>query len=281
VDGTRKVASLELDFRLPTDRSDELGDLAGAFNEMTARLESAQAEIRDFAGSLERKVELKTAELQTAQLQTMRAETMAALGRMAMGAAHEINNPLSGIIAFAATLRDKLPQGGVKEGDFETIIQEADRCARIVKGLLDFARGSELVRRPAGVGAVLDRALCLAQQQLDFRAVEVVRDYAPNLPDLLLDADGMERAFTNLLLNAAMAMEGTGRLTLTTSLEHGDPEEGDQVRVDVEDTGPGVPGAIQGKIFDPFFTTRQPARARAWVSRSRTGWWRPTAAGSA
>jgi two-component system NtrC family sensor kinase len=254
VDGIRKVAHLKLDHRLPTDRRDELGDVAEAFNEMTTRLAAAQAEIREFTENLERKVEERTAELEAAQLRMLRAEKLAAIGRLAAGTAHEINNPLAGLITYSEGLVRKVREGAVSEEDLETVIQEALRCARIVRGLLDFARDGEFVTRPTDVNELLDETLDELSARTDLGRIEIVRRYAADLPALSLDADRMRQALANPLLNAVAAMEGEGRLTLTTALEAADGT----VRIDVEDTGPGVPPDIQGKVFDPFFTTRAP-----------------------
>jgi two-component system NtrC family sensor kinase len=257
LDGTRKVGLLNLEYRIPEQRGDELGRLAAAFNDMTERLARAQDEIRDFAEQLERKVARKTEELEQTQVQMLRSEKMVAIGQMAAGVAHEINNPLTGVITFAHLLKKSVPEEGRQREDLNTIIREAERCSRIVRGLLDFARGGEIVRRPLDVNEVLERTLSLMRYQPSFENVEIERQYAGDLPAIEADQDPVQQVFVNLIANAGEAMAGEGRLSLTTR-EVGDVNgHGPGVRVEVMDTGPGIAESDLGRIFDPFFSTKE------------------------
>jgi len=257
VDGTRRIGSLNLEYRIPTERKDELGNLAGSFNDMAARLQDAQAEIRSFADHLEEKVEEKSRELQSTQLSMLRAEKMAAIGQMAAGVAHEINNPLTGIITFATLLKRRAKDEGFKE-DLDTIIEEAHRCSKIARGLLDFARGGRLAAQATDVNVLLDRTLGLVEKQALFHNIEIVRRFAKELPLVSLDADRIGQVFLNLVMNAAEAMKEGGRLMLTTRWMRDWRGRGDAVRITVEDTGPGIPDEVASRIFEPFFTTKEP-----------------------
>ncbi len=255
-EGAKKVGLQDLSHRLPADRTDELGNLARAFNEMTANLEEARAEVREFALGLEKKVADKTEELRATQAQMVRAEKMAAIGQMAAGVAHEINNPLTGVITFAHLMRKRLPPDGQERKDLETIIAEAQRCSKIARGLLDFARSGDLDRRPANLGDIVDRALAIVEHQAVFHNIMVERRYEPRLPRLAVDQSRMEQVFLNLIVNAAEAMDGRGRLTLSTWVSPAGDIHGPEIVVEVADTGPGIPDEIRERIFDPFFTTK-------------------------
>ncbi len=254
LDGVRKVGSLDLDYRIPADRKDELGNLARAFNDMTARLQQAQARIREFTDRLEEKISEKSAELEKAQRQMLRSEKMAAIGQMAAGVAHEINNPLTGVITFAHLLRRKTEPGSPEQEDLDTIITEAERCSKIVRGLLDFARGGQLVRSEADVNRLLDRTLALVENQALFHNIEVVREYDPDLPLVPLDQDRIQQVVLNLVVNAAEAMESGGRLTLRTGVTRTDGAA--ELRIEVRDSGPGIDPEVRSRVFDPFFTTK-------------------------
>ncbi len=257
LDGTRKVGLLNLDYRIPERRRDELGRLAGAFNEMTAQLAEAQEEIRDFAEQLEQKVAEKTAELEKAQVQMLRSEKMAAIGQMAAGVAHEINNPLTGVITFAHLLKKTIPEEGRQREDLDTIIHEAERCSRIVRGLLEFARGGEIVRKQLDINDMLDRTLCLMKYQPKFGTVEINRQYAEDLPEIEADQDQVQQVFVNLIANATEAMGGEGRLSLSTRTVDDVNGHGFGIRVEVIDSGPGIAEADLVRIFDPFFSTKE------------------------
>jgi two-component system NtrC family sensor kinase len=255
VEGTRTVGRLNLTHRIPEERRDELGNLARAFNEMTERLQRAQEEIRAFAENLEQKVEEKTAELRSTQVQMVRTEKMAAIGQMAAGVAHEINNPLTGVITFGHLLRRKIPERSQERADLDTILEEAKRCSRIARGLLDFARTTDLDRRDTDLREIVERTLSLVEHQPLFHNIEITRDYAADLPLVPADQGRMEQVFLNLVMNAAEAMEGRGRITITAAPRRTEGG-GEEVLVSVADTGPGIPEEIQSRIFDPFFTTK-------------------------
>jgi two-component system NtrC family sensor kinase len=231
---------------------DEIGELAESFNEMTVNLKKAREDSEKWATTLESRVEERTRQIQEMQSVLIRSEKLASLGELSAGIAHELNNPLTGIVLHASILnRNAVLSPDMKE-DLTTIMNEADRCARIVKNLLDFSRKTEPQKAMKNVNDTIDLALALVENLAVFQDIEIVREYSPDLPELLMDAGQMEQVFVNMFVNASQAMEDGGKLTIKTDLE----SEGSSVAVRIEDTGSGIRKELLGKIFDPFFTTK-------------------------
>jgi two-component system NtrC family sensor kinase len=180
---------------------------------------------------------------------------LATLGQLAAGIAHEINNPLGGIVMYGHILREDLQEPENRE-NVEKICREAERCKRIVKGLLDFARQTKPERTQSNINHVLNEVMALLEQQAIFHNIEVVRDHNPSLPLVDVDVAQMEEVFMNLVLNAAQSMEGKGTLTTLTRLS----DDKDFVEVEIRDTGPGIAPDNLDKIFEPFFTTKDVGR---------------------
>ncbi len=241
----------------PTRGSD--GEILGTvlvgtdLREVRRLLEDAEAAERERA----RSEELGQAyeELQKRQERLIQTEKMASLDRLSAGVAHEINNPLGGIVAYAHLLKEMLPDDGPENSYVDVIIREATRCRDIVRGLLDFARVSRGTAEPHDVNEVIADALSLVSGQSLFLNIDTVVRYAPELPTVRVDRNHLQQAFFNIIYNAAQAMSDEGgRLDVETSqAEDGD---GRWVRVRFSDTGPGIPNDQQNVIFEPFFTTK-------------------------
>jgi PAS domain S-box-containing protein len=180
-------------------------------------------------------------------------EKLAALGQLAAGVAHEMNNPLGTILVLSYLLLEDLERESPEWGQVEKIVREATRCKEIVKGLLEFSRYTPARMVPVNLNEILDNVLALVSDHLLFQGVEVVRLFQPHLPPVLGDRGRLEQVFINLLLNGAEAMEGKGRLTVSTEVAQG----GELVRVRFTDTGPGIPESHLSRLFDPFFTTKE------------------------
>ncbi|MCL6620775.1 MAG: PAS domain S-box protein [Syntrophobacterales bacterium] len=180
-------------------------------------------------------------------------EKLAALGQLAAGVAHEMNNPLGTILVLSYLLLEDLERESPEWGQVEKIVREATRCKEIVKGLLEFSRYTPARMVPVNLNEILDNVLALVSDHLLFQSVEVVRLFQPHLPPVLGDRSRLEQVFINLLLNGAEAMEGRGRLTVSTEVAQG----GELVRVRFTDTGPGIPESHLSRLFDPFFTTKE------------------------
>ncbi len=179
-------------------------------------------------------------------------EKMSALGRMAAGVAHEINNPLTGILLFSSNMIKKVPSGGYLEKGLNTIIRETQRCKTIIQGLLEFARHKEPHKTPACINSVLTRAMGVLENQFYLRHVTVKRHLAQEMPSLMLDENQIEQVFINILLNALNAVEEFGRITVHSAV---DPAK-NCIRVEIADNGCGIPAGNVEKIFEPFYTTR-------------------------
>jgi two-component system, NtrC family, sensor kinase len=247
---TEKLSRGEMDSSINFSSTDELGELANSFNVMTQKLGSARSELEEWAKTLEARVEKRTRELKQIQSQLVRSEKLASLGKLAAGVAHEINNPLTGILMFASlTAKNPSLEPAVKS-DLDTIIAETQRCAQIVKGLLDFSRESVPQKKPASINGIMDATLALIENQSRFQNITIVREYGTDLPSVSVDPNQIEQVFVNMLLNAGDAMPAGGKIIIKT-----DGRE-NQVRIIISDTGIGISEENLAKIFDPFFTTK-------------------------
>lgn len=178
-------------------------------------------------------------------------DKMSSLGRMAAGIAHEINNPLTGILLFGSNMRKKVPpDGGLAEG-LEIIIKETQRCKIIIQGLLDFARDNEPQRFYANINKIAESALGIVENEFHLRHVDIGLILDREMVDVLLDENQIEQVVINLLLNALHAVPENGRVSVKTSVDHDD----NAVCIAVSDNGCGIEEANLKKIFEPFYST--------------------------
>ncbi len=240
--GTKKVAGGDLEHRLQLHSQDELGDLAASFNKMTADLARAHAEITAWTRTLEERVEMKTQELEHAYTGLISSEKMASLGKLAATVAHEVNNPLFGILTYSRLVlkvleRDEIDAAAKAQAveQLRIIERESRRCGEIMKNLLAFARQSPPRRQPQDVNALVRRASALVRHQLKLQGIELVEDFAPDLPLCLCDADQIQQVVLVLLVNAVEAMPRGGRMEITTELD----SSGSAIEVRVRDNGIG------------------------------------------
>ncbi len=259
VEGTERVAAGNLEGTIPVHSRDELGALAASFNEMTAALARARAEVAGLVGTLEHRVAERTQELEAAQARLIQSEKLASLGQLAASIAHEINNPLTGVLTYARLLARKLgtdiPEGEGRRAaqrQLALVERETERCCAIVRNLLEFARQREPKVEPLDVKGVVGEALSLVGNRLTIQGIELERRLGA-LPEVAADAGQLRQVFVNILLNACEAMGTGGRLTVTSHVD----AAGDGVEVAIGDTGPGIPPELLGRIFDPFFTTKE------------------------
>jgi len=182
--------------------------------------------------------------------QLFRSEKLSSLGKLSAGIAHEINQPLTGVLTFAHLLAKKFKDDEITRKDLEIIVRETTRVSRIVRGILDFAREMPMQKMPHRIEDVLEQTLEIIVHQQRFFGIELIKDYSSGLNEVLVDANLMEQVFMNIILNALDAMRGAGTLTIRTH------KVDEWVEIQFQDTGSGMPEAIQDKIFDPFFTTK-------------------------
>ena len=248
---TEKVAQGDLAYEVPVQSSDELGNVAASFNKMTKVLQSSNEEITKRTRDLEK----TNKELREAQAQLIQTEKMSSLGRLAAGVAHEINNPLTGVMTFSHLLLKNAKDEATRK-DLEIIVRETTRCKKIIKGVLDFARETPPQRKLCQVNDIIGRTLAILEPQALFHNIQTERNLDDKLPQIWIDENQMEQVFMNIILNAAEAMNGEGRFSISSSLN----KKGDFVEVRMEDTGMGISKEHLNKIFDPFFTTKDPQK---------------------
>ncbi|HSW50380.1 MAG TPA: ATP-binding protein [Bryobacteraceae bacterium] len=258
--GTTRVAGGDLTHRLTVRSRDELGELAASFNKMTEDLARAHDEITSWARTLEDRVEKKSQELEQAYSGLVASEKMASLGKLAATVAHEINNPLFGILTYSRLVLKDLERGGLTAAQqasaieqLHTIERESKRCGEIVRNLLAFARRPPPRKQPQDLAAIIRRALALVRHRLELQGVELEENFAPGVPRGLFDADQVQQVLLVLLVNAAEAMPGGGRLKVSTEWEAATST----VRVRVLDNGVGIAPDVLPHIFEPFFTTKE------------------------
>jgi PAS domain S-box-containing protein len=182
-----------------------------------------------------------------------RTEKLAALGQLAAGVAHEINNPLGGILVYSYLLMEDLEAGASERTQVEKIIREATRCKEIVQGLLEFSRNMPSKMVPLNINAILEEVISLVEDHLNFQSIKIVQNLDPHIPAILGDKSKLEQVFINLLMNSGESMKGEGRLTISTTLA----KSAELVLIRIQDTGPGIPEPYLSRLFDPFFTTKE------------------------
>lgn len=257
--GTERLRQGELGTQIPVRSDDELGQLARSFNDMSIKLEAARLESDAWAETLEARVESKTAELQRAQQQMIQAEKLTSLGKLAAVVAHEINNPLSGILTYAKLMSkwvdrgDKLDEHREDMRDsLHLIASESRRCGDIVHGLLTFARVQPLNVSDFDINGVVNQTIKLVEHKLELGNITPQLDLAPELPLLRGDRAQVEQLLLALVMNAIEAMPREGNLHITTA-----PATGDSVSIRIEDDGIGIPADLLPRMFEPFTTTKE------------------------
>ena len=259
----RRLASGNLEQEIPVRSDDEFGQVARAFNAMTAAVRDSQAKLRDAAHTLEQKVEERTRQLRAAEAEAVQHEKLAAVGLLASGVAHEINNPLTGVLTFSHLLRQKMPDGSQDAEDLDLVIRETKRCASIVRRLLDFARQKAPEARRSNLNALVEDVARFIERPVRLHDTAITIDLDPELPEVWVDENQIKQVLLNLLVNAQHATERGGSIAIRTrrAPEPVSPGPGadpvDMVEVSVVDTGCGIAQADLQRIFDPFFTSKE------------------------
>ncbi len=277
VEGTHRVAAGDLAHRIPVRSEDEIGTLAGSFNAMTGRLASAQAELAGLVETLEQRVEERTQELRAAQAQLVQTEKLASLGRLSASVAHEINNPLAGILTYVKLIGRRLRVATPGPDEVLVILQqlalverETRRCSVIVRNLLDFSKQREPSFKSVDLAAVLEEALSLVANRLAIQDIELAKEAEASLP-IWADFGQIRQALVNVLINACDAMPQGGRLRISARTARPGGSGGSQgetsadkagtgrtlAEVTIADTGSGIPPEHLAKILDPFFSTKE------------------------
>jgi len=192
-------------------------------------------------------------QLQDTHLQLVQSEKMASVGKLAAGVAHEINNPLGGILIYASLMLEDMPEEDPRRSDIKRIVQETTRCKEIVKSLLEFGHQSGPKLEPVDINRTIVDGLFFLENQAIFHNIEIIKDLDSLLPRVMGNASQLKQVFMNMVVNAADAMAGKGKLIIKTRLN----KDKSLVNVEFSDTGVGIPEENLSKIFDPFFTTKE------------------------
>jgi two-component system NtrC family sensor kinase len=240
--GIKRVADGDLKHRLPVSSGDELSELAVSFNRMTAELDKARTEL-----------------IERTQNSLIQSEKMASLGKLAATVAHELNNPLFGILTYArlALKQVKREELNLEERDrladkLSVIERESKRSGEIVKNLLTFARQAPRKVAEHDLNQLTERALAVIRHRLELQQVTIEAQLDPALPKLLCDEGQLQQVMLVLIVNAAEAMPDGGSLSIRSGVQN----DGTEVFVSVKDTGSGIEAAVMSHIFEPFFTTK-------------------------
>jgi len=235
VSTSKALAQGDLDARVDIKSGDEMEYLANSFNAMALALKKRDEQLKEFATK-----------------KIMESEKLAIVGQLAASVAHELNNPLTGIVTYSHLMLEKIPCDDPTRASVEKIAGQADRCKDIIRGLLDFSRQRKPEKTLSNINTILRGCISLVENQAAFHNIQIVENYQDNLPLVVIDPSQIERVFLNLIINAAEAMAGGGKLTLATRLD----SDNRVVEVEFTDTGHGISEENMNKLFEPFFTTK-------------------------
>jgi len=232
----RRIADGDFSCAVGIESNDEIGDLGDVFNFMIASIKERDTQIKEFAKA-------KIAE----------AERLAMVGQLAAGVAHEINNPLTGILLYCDLVLKNIPEDSPQRANLEKINNEAKRCKTIIRGLLDFSRQTEPEIKPLMINTTVEEVLALVKNQPLFHNISIEKNLDPSLPMVNADVSQIHQVFMNIILNSAEAMHGNGTLAITTGIT----EDEKYIYTSFTDTGQGIAEENLPKVFDPFFTTKE------------------------
>ncbi|MGE5176511.1 MAG: sensor histidine kinase [Hyphomicrobiales bacterium] len=256
--GTERIAAGHLDAEIPVDGQDEIGQLAAAFNDMTRELRHARLELTRWSGQLETRLQQKTEELTRTQRHVAHMDKTASLGKLAATVAHELNNPLAGILNYAKlvarTIREspvRIPEESEVDTYLSLIQREADRSGVIVRNLLMFARHDGATFGPHRLNPIVQRALMLVRHHLEVSDIRLDLALLEGDDQLVCDADQIAQALVALFVNAVEAMPHGGSLRVEVTAA-----SDDSLRMAVGDTGLGIHADVLASIFEPFFSTK-------------------------
>jgi signal transduction histidine kinase len=227
-EGAERIGKGEFMHRIEVTSGDEIGELSEGFNRMASNLEKLR--------SMEEKL--------------FQSERLAAVGKFAAGIAHEINNPIGNVIGIAKLLLRNTQDEAARK-DLESIIKDADRCARIIKDLLAYSRQSPPRKEETYLQPLIDDAVNAVRQRADAKGIEIIREIHPDLKNVFVDSLQIGQVLNNILLNAVQSIESSGTVTIKAF-----PLDGNRVEISITDTGKGIDEGIEDKIFYPFFTTK-------------------------
>ncbi len=200
-----------------------------------------------------RELELVNQELISKQNLLIQSEKMASLGKLSAGVAHELNSPMTGILNFSHFIKESHPGKQQLQHDIEVVIRETERCKKIIKSLLDFARQSKPEKKEDDVIQLLDKIISLIENHKDFKDIKIIKEFDQKTPLIMFDKDQLQQVFMNLVINAQEAMPSGGTLYISAGVTR----DGSHIEIKFLDTGIGIEKDNLGRIFDPYFTTKE------------------------
>jgi len=251
VTATQRIAEGDLSHKVEVTSADEIGQLASSFNAMVDKLQAANQKLIEWGRTLEKKVEERTRELTAMQAHLIRSEKLASLGKLAAGIAHEINNPLGGILIYSHLILEDTDKNSPHYENLKKIVKETARCKDIVKRLLEFARPREPEFSLLNINEIVEKSLSIVERQALFQNIKIIKRYDSHLPKTVADGAQLQQVFTNIIINAAEAMDGQGTLTIQTATVD------NNLHISFTDTGHGISEEDKKRIFEPFFTTKE------------------------
>jgi two-component system, NtrC family, sensor kinase len=262
-----KMQAGDYDVQVPADGRDELSRLAAAFNAMASSVKEQKVELQRWNEELQRRVDEQTREVSDALDQVIRSQKLGAIGELAAGFAHELNNPLAGIMGLAQLVQLQLPKDDEKRAHIDQLIEQAHRISEVAQNLQRFCETPEGVRfAPTEIGEVCRGALSLAESALKAGEIAVELSIDEGLPRVRANADQLRQALLHLVHNAVRAMPEGGTLAVQARAVKG------AVRIEVIDSGTGIPAKQLDRIFEPFYAadkteTHRPGLGLSVVSR--------------
>jgi two-component system NtrC family sensor kinase len=256
-EGMHKLAKGELDHVIEIHSKDEMGLLANTFNTMASDIKRYKDNMENWTKALEEEIQKKTSEIMKAHDQLINAEKLASLGRMAAGVAHELNSPLTGIVTFSHLMLKRIPPENTQDvEDLEVIIEQAERCSKIIKGLLGFSRKTSAEKVFVNINSLTENTIAMVRNQAKFHNIKFNLNFDESIPQIPTDPSQLQQVFINLLINAADAMNERGQVTVATRVSSDTASGKKYIEVEFTDSGPGIPEEHLGRVFEPFFTTK-------------------------
>jgi two-component system NtrC family sensor kinase len=261
--GASRISAGKLGDLIPVRSSDEFGRVAGTFNDMSTALNDSRNAMQALVENLEAKVQERTRELLAAKAEVAQGEKLASIGVLSAGIAHELNNPLTGVLTFTSLMRKKVKDGTEDAEDLDLVIRETKRCASIIRRLLDFAREKVPVKGFFNLNQVIEDTVRFIERPASLHQIEISSELDPDLPQVWGDADLIKQVVMNLLLNAQQAIDKDGHIKVqsrsfgASSTKESQHEQEMMVELSVHDNGCGIPPAHLQRIVDPFFTSKE------------------------
>lgn len=257
--GTKEISSGNLGYKIDSKGKDEIGILGTSFNDMSKDLKDAKDEITKWSNQLENRVKDKTEELEQTQKRNMQIEKMASLGQLSATVAHELNNPIAGILTYSKLIQKKLAKDDLDKNEKNTILKnlkmiesESQRSGDIVKNMLLFSRQQSVEMKLKDIKDVIESSIDLISHHLQLHNIKLKKYYQVNIPQLYIDDNQIKQALLALYVNAVEAMENDGTLTIKTEWK----KSNNFLKIYITDEGKGIPDDVKAQIFEPFFTTK-------------------------